>query len=67
MRAHTTVSLAYCHPVVVAQLPIGISFSAAMVKMFVSIAFVGHLGTDYLAGKRGAGFGWGVRAASAAG
>jgi hypothetical protein len=31
------------------QLPIGISFSADMAKSFISIAFVGHLGTDYLA------------------
>ena len=30
------------------QLPIGLSFSAAMARSFVSVAFLGHLGTDYL-------------------
>ena len=31
------------------QLPIGFSFSAAIARSFITVAFLGHLGTDYLA------------------
>jgi Na+-driven multidrug efflux pump len=32
-----------------AQLPIGVSLTAANIRGFINIAFLGHLGTEYLA------------------